>query len=279
MYPYDFRPKRIGINHREIFAAMPFDKEYDPIFDDLIKPATDYANEELDFNEKKLSLYAHRTKEDIRTTSGWINVLEHLFTAKIVIGILTSDNPNVFYELGIAHATQPITRQILIANKGYMPKFNTKDLIYFEYDENNLASGIKGLSQRIVDAIKWHKIEQEKRIKQSRMLIGPLDFEVIMQHAKDSHFALHSNKPKFEAEYDKIYGVGAFERHIIGITNLCKIGLLGLNTITISNHEGKRVEFSYWWTSLGNDLLHIMRLINEDELIERRKQVADFFEV
>ena len=53
-------------------------------------------------------------------------------TAQIVLGVLTDDNPNVFYELGIAHATQPITRQILIAENGYKPRFDTKDLIYYD---------------------------------------------------------------------------------------------------------------------------------------------------
>lgn len=129
MYPYDFRPKQKAINFTEVFVVMPFE-EYDDVFNKLIKPATEKANELLNDTEHQ-ALSAYRTKDDIRTTSGWINVLEHLLTAQIVMGVLTSNNPNVFYELGIAHATEPITRQILIANKGYQPKFDTKDLIYY----------------------------------------------------------------------------------------------------------------------------------------------------
>lgn len=278
MYPYDYKPKTMGINHREIFVVMPFHKKYDPIFNNLIKPATDKANEKLGYIKDSLSLKAHRTKEDIVTTSGWLNILEHLYTAQIVIGVLDSNNPNVFYELGIAHATQPIARQILIANKGYKPKFDTKDLIFYKYNKANLKSCTEPLSQRVVDAIKQYKIDQEKRIRQARMPIGPYDFEVIMFHGKESHFFIHSNKPVWTAEYEKKYGLGSFKRHRIGITNLCQIGLLGLNTQPKIEEDKLRVEFSYWWTGLGNDVLHLMGIIDGSEVKRRWSKLPNFFE-
>ena len=171
MYPYDFKPKTNGINHREIFVVMPFDTDYNPVFNNLIKPATTKANKILGINDIKMSLYPYRTMDDIRTTSGWINVLEHLVTAQIIIGVLTSKNANVFYELGIAHATQPITRQILLANQGYEQTFDTKDLIYFEYNKSKLKDDIKPLSEKIAEAIKLYKIEHEKMIIQARMTL------------------------------------------------------------------------------------------------------------
>src|SRR4030065_2090680 len=148
MYAYDFRPKRKGIYHSLIFVAMPFDDKYSNIYDDLIDPATTKANKMLGYSGS-LSLRTFRTKDDIRTTSGWINVLENLSTAQIVIGVLTGNNKNVFYELGIAHATQQIARQILIANKGYKPSFDTKDLIYLDYDKKNIAESIEPLAHKI----------------------------------------------------------------------------------------------------------------------------------
>ena len=116
MYAYDFRPKRKGIDHSLIFVAMPFDDKYSNIYDDLIDPATTKANKMLGYSGS-LSLRPFRTKDDIRTTSGWINVLEHLSTAQIVIGVLTGNNKNVFYELGIAHATQQIARSCCPAKR------------------------------------------------------------------------------------------------------------------------------------------------------------------
>jgi hypothetical protein len=278
MYPYDYSPKSMGIDHAEIFVVMPFHEKFDTVFSDLICPAAKRTNRKMGYTNHSLFLRAHRTKEDIRTTSGWMNVLEHLFTAQIVIGVLDTNNSNVFYELGIAHATQPITRQILIASKGYKPKFDTKDLILFRYDRTNLASYVEPLSLRIVESLKQYRIDQEKRVKQARMPIGPFDFEVIMFHGKERNFAVHSNKPDWIIKYEKIYGLGSFERHIAGISNLCKIGLLGLNTQPKLDHTRRGVEFSYWWTGLGNDVLHLMGIIDNAEVKRRRLNLPDFFE-
>ena len=86
MYPYDFTPKDSGINHREVFVAMSFEARYDPIYSDLIKDAVAKVNEILKYNPDD-GLYPYRTKDDIRTVSGWINVLEHLKRAQIVLGV------------------------------------------------------------------------------------------------------------------------------------------------------------------------------------------------
>ncbi len=278
MYPYDFKPKLIGINHREVFALMPFAPKYDPIYNNLIVTATSEANNLLGINNRRTSLKPFRTKDDIRTTSGWINVLEHLNTAQIVIGVLTSSNPNVFYELGIAHATQPITRQILLASKGYKPKFDTKDLIFYRYNTNNLADDIKPLSIKIADAVNQYKIEKDKKILQGRMFVGPFDFEVIMMFGVRTHFAIHSKDLQWRDKYEQQYGQGSFDRHVNGITNLCLHGLLGLNTESISNQNGIRVAFSYWWTNFGNDILHTMGIIDDNELKKRRESLPDFFD-
>ncbi|MBM3252509.1 MAG: hypothetical protein FJZ11_07025, partial [Candidatus Omnitrophica bacterium] len=86
MYAYDFKPKQKSINFREVFVVMPFEVKYDDIFDKLIVPATEKANEILGYVGQQ-ALSAYRTKEDIRMVSGWINVLEHLLTAQIVLGV------------------------------------------------------------------------------------------------------------------------------------------------------------------------------------------------
>ena len=239
MYPYNFKPSRKGINSREIFIAMPFGEtdelELDNVFNDLILPAVEKANQLLGLStESKLAAY--RSEDDMRTASGWINVLEHLTSAQIVLGILTGDNTNVFYELGIAHATQPITRQILIANKGYSPKFDTKDLIYYPY-EDDLEKSIEPLAKKIEDAIKWYVVEEEKKVKQAIMQLGPYEFEVIMNHQGAPNFVFHTSREGRRHYEDAMirnhgedYGRGSFERHVPAITNLCRIGLLGLNT-------------------------------------------------
>jgi len=285
MYTYDFKPKQKAINFSEVFVVMPFDAEYDYIFNDLIRPATEQANKILNYSGRQ-ALSAYRTKDDTRMTSGWINVLEHLLTAQIVLGVLTSDNSNVFYELGIAHATEPKSRQVLIANKGYMPRFDVKDLIYYEY-EDNLQSSIEPLAIRITDAIRSYKIEEEKKVHQARMLLGPYEFEVVMDHGNKRNFVLHTStkgRLDYENEIRKIhpgedYVKGAFERHVSGIENLCHNGLLGLNTSSKTSGNGiTTIEFSYHWTELGNCVLQLMNLITFEELKARREGLPAFFQ-
>lgn len=122
MYPYNFEPSNKGLNPEEIFVVMPFDSKYDDVFNILIKKATAHVAA-----ERGITLEPFRTKQDRRTLSGWIHVLEHLYPAQIVLGVLTEEiNGNVFYELGIAHATQPLSRQVLIAEENYTARFDTK---------------------------------------------------------------------------------------------------------------------------------------------------------
>ena len=103
MYPYNFEPRLKGLNPEEVFVVMPFDSNYNNVYKDLITIAAERAG-----NNLGRPLRAYRTKDEPRTVSGWIEVLEHLYTAQIVVGVLTMKTyGNVNYELGIAHATQP----------------------------------------------------------------------------------------------------------------------------------------------------------------------------
>lgn len=282
MYPYNFVPQQKAINFTEVFIVMPFDEKYNDIYFKLIVPATERANEMLGYTGQK-ALKPYRTREDISTTSGWINVLEHLLTAQIVLGVLTGENPNVFYELGVAHASEPITRQILIADKNYKPSFDIKDLIYYPYEED-LQKSIDGLAKKIEHAINTHKIKQEKKINQARMLLGPYEFEIAMLHFGGKNFVLHTSK-KGREDYEKglkmlqgeNFVEGAFERHVEGIRHLCQCGLLGLNTATDKTQEGSVVHFSYHWTELGNSVLHLMGLIDSEELKNRREGLPAYF--
>src|SRR5262245_44804786 len=55
---------------------------------------------------KKFDIEWHRADEVIRGGEVMTDVLNGLATAELVIVDLTERNPNVFYELGIAHTTR-----------------------------------------------------------------------------------------------------------------------------------------------------------------------------
>jgi len=263
MYTYDYKPKRNGIDHSLIFVVMPFGDKYDNIYNDLIDPAVAKANEILGY-EDSLSLRPYRTKDDIRTKSGWMNVLENLFTAQIVIGVLTGNNKNVFYELGIAHATQQIARQILIAYKGYKPSFDTKDLIYLGYNKKNIAESIEPLADKIVEAIKAYNLDNEMKVIKARGSVGMSGFTAIMTYGGSRNFAVHTADLK--------------DHHALrnGLDILCQLGLLHLNTASKLNNNIPNIEFSYWWTGIGNDVLKFLKIIDEEQLLQRRKDLPPY---
>jgi hypothetical protein len=266
MYPYNFEPTLRGLNPEEVFVVMPFDSKYDTVFKDLIEVATGRAAEKL-----KRSLRAYRTKGDPRTTSGWIEVLEHLFPAQVVLGVLTVEtNANVHYELGIAHSTQPLSRQVLIAEDGYRPQFDTKDLIFLRYDPGNPAASVDSLAERIETALTSWSQGQERVVRHAIARLSPYDFEVVMAWGHVRSFAVKTTDGG-PADYyrrmaalhagDRDYMDGVFGRHCEAIARLQEIGLLGLET----NPAPGGVTFSYWWTDLGNMVLAQFNLIDDSE--------------
>jgi nucleoside 2-deoxyribosyltransferase len=77
----------------KVFVIMPFDKEFDAIYEDLIK---------------KPLIEAGYTVTRADSLLNQQNILQEIVrgvtTADLVVADLTANNPNVFYELGLAHA-------------------------------------------------------------------------------------------------------------------------------------------------------------------------------
>lgn len=74
---------------------MPFDPEFDRVFEDLIKPALEEVG--YDVNRADSLLNQHNIL---------IDIVRGIAEADLVVADLTSVNPNVFYELGISHTMQ-----------------------------------------------------------------------------------------------------------------------------------------------------------------------------
>jgi len=274
MYPYYFEPTLKGLNPEEVFVVMPFESKYEQVYTELIQQAVISAGRSL-----KRPLSSYRTKEETRTISGWTEVMEHLYTAQVVLGVLTKQvNANVQYELGIAHATQPIRRQVLIAEKDYKPAFDTKDIIFMEYSPKSLVNSVADLADRIETALREWEAEQELIVRHAIAKITPFEFEIVMQWASMGHFSIKtsgSGPVDYDLHiaqahgHDKRYMKGVFQRHCDAIGKLQQSGLLGLNTRAVP----PRIEFSYYWTDLGNLVLLKFGLIDEAQRLLRYKDM------
>jgi hypothetical protein len=209
-------------------------------------------------------LYCLRADDPQYTRSGWIEILENIFSSRIIIRALSGDNANVFYELGIAHATQQIERQLLLAEKNYKPKFDLKDLIYIEYDPNNLTDSVMDLSNAIIDTLKIFDINSDKQISLALSKLGMYEFEVVRKYGSVSHFYLSERVE---------------QRFYDGLSFLCHARLLRLSTKSIRRENQLTLEYSYYWTNLGNAVLNRLEIIDNDEMLSRYSDYHKFFDV
>jgi hypothetical protein len=104
----------------DLFVLMPFSEELKPIYDDHIKSVA----ENLGVTVKRADNFftVHDIMKDI-----WNGI----YNAKVVIADCTNRNPNVFYEIGIAHTVgKPV---ILITQNPDDVPFDLRNIRYIRY--------------------------------------------------------------------------------------------------------------------------------------------------
>ena len=237
---------------------MPFREEYEPVYTDLIRPAIEQANNEA---EPQGSFTNYRGKDPKYVRTGWIEILDELFSSQFVLGVLSGDNPNVHYELGIAHSTQAIERQILIAEKGHVPKFDLKDLIHLEYDPVNLKSSVPILCKSILDTDRRFQLTIDRQVTRAISRLSHDELNIILQFCNKSHFDFAGNPPADQKD---------------AVSRLCHAGLLRLNLLPGTRKGRKVIETSYYWTNMGTALMRKLDLISDSQVTERN---LNFFAV
>lgn len=78
-----------------VFVLMPFSEEFDSVYTGFIKPSLEQAGFDV------------QRADDIESQRSILrDILEKINTSNLIVADLTGLNPNVFYELGLAHALQ-----------------------------------------------------------------------------------------------------------------------------------------------------------------------------
>jgi hypothetical protein len=128
-----FGPARYPMDSHLAFVLMPFTDELTRTYTTLIKPTIQDA----------LFGLVCRRADDIKSNKAVIqDIWKSICEARLVVADLTGLNPNVMYELGIAHTLGKET--ILIYQRGADPKFPF-DLAHIRRIEyaNDAAGGIE----------------------------------------------------------------------------------------------------------------------------------------
>jgi|GEM_PF-838958 len=89
----EFTQAHIELDEKLCFIIMPFTDKLNPIYESIIKPVV-----------KDLKLSCLRADEIFTSKPIVEEVWENIKKARFLIADLTDRNPNVFYELGLAHA-------------------------------------------------------------------------------------------------------------------------------------------------------------------------------
>ncbi len=129
IYPKQYRNEKISIQKNKCFVLMQFSEDLDIVYGTI--------KEELD----KIGLICNRADDISGSPIIFNKILTEMFSSRFIIAELTHNNPNVFYELGIAHSFKESTNIIIIKQKSEKDTsypFDLKHLQYIEYTPDNL---------------------------------------------------------------------------------------------------------------------------------------------
>jgi hypothetical protein len=129
------------------FVLMPFSKELKPIYEKIKSVA-----EEIRFECKR--------SDEIAVGPINKNIFENIFYAKAIIADLTGYNPNVFYELGVAHA---ISRKVILISQEEKIPFDISGDFVIKY--TNTIPGGDHLSRELKRLL--------EHIKEGRVIDNP----------------------------------------------------------------------------------------------------------
>lgn len=125
IYPKQFRNLKIPVERNTCFFLMPFSHDFDFVYGTIKK----------ELNE--IGIICRRVDE----ISGSIPIINKIITeiirSQYIIVDLSTFNPNVFYELGIAHTFKDARNIMLIKRKEDRVPFDITHLTYIEYESDN----------------------------------------------------------------------------------------------------------------------------------------------
>lgn len=132
----------VGQIENTCFVAMPFDSLFQAYYEQVIRPAVE-----------ELGLTCIRGDEIYSRPQIMADIWKCIRTSRLVIAELTGKNPNVFYEVGLAHAIgKPLI--LLTRNEDDVP-FDLKALRYRYYNLNDPRWGdaLHGAIQSMVQSV------------------------------------------------------------------------------------------------------------------------------
>lgn len=126
IYPKQFRNKKIPVEKNRCFFIMPFSDKFDIVYGEIKAALT------------KEGYICVRVDEVPGSIPIITQILTEILKSQFVIADLSTGNPNVFYELGIAHTFKDAENIFLLKEQTSIVPFDITHLKYIEYSIDNL---------------------------------------------------------------------------------------------------------------------------------------------
>lgn len=168
----DVYPKRFfrqgykRIQKASCFVLMPFDKQFDDVYQILGQT----------LQSPELNLICRRA-DDFRGPNMLETILRNIAQSEYIIADVTGSNPNVFYELGIAHCIKDAEKVVMLAQSiDYVP-FDLRQLRCIIYEQSH--SGLVALQQELLETFQEvskntfrFRVWEGKRFAFAKKLVG-----------------------------------------------------------------------------------------------------------
>ncbi len=164
-------PKKVD----SVFIIMPFGGWFDVYYDDIYHKAIE-----------KAELKPHRLDDSQLPVVLVQEMFQYTRNAKIILADLTGNNPNVCYELGLAHALNKPT--ILVTDSIENVPFDVSAFRVILYDKNVPDWGEK-LKQKLRQSLEEIIIDPQKSLP-SRLLATEVANEDQLESEKDARLRL-----------------------------------------------------------------------------------------
>jgi len=227
-HPYDWFKKREIIKKDMCFVIMPFKPRFNLVYD-IIRDAL-----------KNIIDDVHRA-DDLETSPAILErILDGISSAKLVIADLTGRNPNVFYELGIAHL---FTKNVLLL---------TQDINDVPFDLRGLSCGIYSTNSK-EDLDNLAKLVREKAKKLSEKKLPTLIDDKIERTKRIVNYMKELNQLPTEK--------------IENMTIRHEAGLSSLSNIPYGSSDGESDEYSNLLVQEKELLIGLSKKVKELKVI------------
>jgi hypothetical protein len=247
MYPRDYFDTYWRTDLRdEVFVAMPFHEEFDPVWKQAIRPAVE--------EDSPSKLHACRVDASVLSGSVIVKILDGIAHARVILCDISvantgrwkgQRNGNVMYEVGLAHAIRQSTEVALVRKDGEEINFDVAGISVQRYDADNLDEARRLFASLIAESLA--QVEQEKSLK-VQAAIDALDADCLRILEK------HGGGPGFYDTADPGKG-----KTLQALSTSAAVSRLQVAGIARFEPRGVQGRPTYVWTEFGNAVLKRLR--------------------